>query len=131
MKMEKQKTKQGEVEKKNLGSSSKKTEEENKGSKSCTDRDCPVHGEIKVRGRTFKGAVIRKFPRRITIEFGRTIYIPKYERQMKKKTRIHARLPDCIKDEINIGDYVEIRECRPLSKIIHFIVIKKIRGGEK
>jgi ribosomal protein S17 len=26
---------------------------------------------------------------------------------------------------------VLIRECRPLSKIIHFVVIKKIKSGEE
>ena len=64
------------------------------------------------------------------VAFERIIFVRKYERQMKKKTKIHARLPDCLKDEINIGDYIEIRECRPLSKIIHFAVVGKI-GREK
>ena len=97
----------------------------------CQDLHCPVHGKIKVRGRSFKGSVISKHPRRICIGFERTIYVKKYERYTKKKTKIHARLPDCMKDKINIGDYIEVKECRPLSKIIHFIVIKKIRGEEK
>jgi len=46
---------------------------------------------------------------------------------MKGKTKIHARLPKCIEDKINIGDIVRIQECRPLSKIIHFVFIKKIK----
>ena len=46
---------------------------------------------------------------------------------MKKKTKIHARLPDCLRDEIEIGDYIEVRECRPLSKIIHSCVVRKIK----
>ncbi len=96
----------------------------------CKDRDCPFHGKLKVRGRTFEGEVIRKFPRRITIGFERMIYIRKYERYAKSKTKIHARLPMCIENEIDIGDTVLVRECRPLSKIIHFIVIKKIARGE-
>ena len=29
-----------------------------------------------------------------------------------------------------VGDTVKIQECRPLSKIIHFVVIKKIKSGE-
>ena len=96
---------------------------------SCADRDCPVHGSLKSRGRKFKGIVTKKNPRRIAIEFERIIYLRKYERYMKKKTRIHARLPDCMKD-IEIGDYIEVQECRPLSKIIHFVVINKIRDKE-
>ena len=95
----------------------------------CNDRFCPKHGQISVRGRIFKGKVIKKFPKRVVIEFERTLYIKKYERYAKKKTKLHARLPNCM-DDINIGDYIEIRECRPISKIVHFIVINKIRGAE-
>jgi small subunit ribosomal protein S17 len=97
----------------------------------CRDRQCPVHGSLKLRGKSFKGYVIKKLPRRVVIEFERILYVRKYERQMKKKTKIHARLPDCMRHEINEGDYVEVKECRPLSKIIHFAVVKKIRGGNE
>jgi small subunit ribosomal protein S17 len=97
----------------------------------CTDKFCPRHNSISVRGRSFKGKVIKKFPKRICIEFERTIYIKKYERYSKRKTKLHARLPDCMANEINIGDYNEIRECRPISKIIHFIVIRKITEEDK
>ncbi len=82
------------------------------------------------RGRVFYGYVTKKFPRRVVIEFQRTVYVTKYERFYKKKTRLHARLPDAIANEINIGDYVKVRECRPLSKIIHFIVIEKLKSAE-
>ncbi|MBT4166322.1 30S ribosomal protein S17 [archaeon] len=77
------------------------------------------------RGRTFKGTVIKKFPKRVVIEFERTIYIKKYERYSKRKTKLHARLPEDMVKDIGIGDYIEIMECRPLSKIIHFIVVGK------
>lgn len=102
----------------------------NKEKINCTDKFCPTHGHISIRGRSFKGKVIRKFPKRVCIEFERTIYIKKYERYSKRKTKLHARLPDCMADDINLGDYIEIRECRPISKIIHFIVIAKIHGQE-
>lgn len=85
---------------------------------------------ISIRGRTFEGEVIKKFPKRIVLEFERTIYVQKYERFSKVKTRLHARLPDSLENEINVGDYIQVKECRPLSKIIHFIVIKKIRSAE-
>ncbi len=97
---------------------------------SCSDKQCPIHGNLKVRGRTFKGEIVRKFSRRLVIEFERYIYVPKYERYIVKKTKIHARIPFCMKDKINVGDYVEIKECRPLSKIIHFVVTRKIKGKE-
>lgn len=95
----------------------------------CVDRCCPVHGQISLRGRTFKGKVTKKFPKRVCIEFERTFYVKKYERYAKRKTKLHARLPDCIADTVNIGDYIEIKECRPISKIIHFVVTKKISAG--
>lgn len=95
----------------------------------CTDVKCPFHGELKLRGRKFMGTVIKKFPKRVVIEFERTIFIPKYERYAKSKTKLHARLSDCLANEIQVGDYIEIQECRQLSKIIAFAVTKKIRSA--
>jgi small subunit ribosomal protein S17 len=93
---------------------------------SCTDPKCPFHGNLSLRGRTFSGKVIKKFPTRVCIEFERTYFIKKYERYAKARTRIHARLPDCLAETINIGDLIEIKECRPISKIIKFAVVRKI-----
>ena len=95
------------------------------------DTDCPVHGNLKARGRVFEGKVISKFPKRIAIEFERMVYVRKYERYKKSRTKIHARLPSCMEKEINLGDLVRIQECRPLSKIIHFVVVKKIKSAEE
>jgi small subunit ribosomal protein S17 len=82
-----------------------------------------------LRGRIFQGTVTKKFPKRLTIEFERTIYLRKYERYAKSKTKLHARLSDCLAPSINVGDYIEIQECRPLSKIITFVVTKKIKSA--
>ncbi len=98
---------------------------------SCNDPRCHIHGKLKVRGRVFKGKVIKKSQKRVAIEFERMIYIKKYERYAKSKTKIHARLPDCMEKSINIGDLIKIQECRPLSKIIHFVVIEKIKSAEE
>ncbi|MFC1710649.1 30S ribosomal protein S17 [Nanoarchaeota archaeon] len=95
----------------------------------CKDRNCHVHGNLKTRGKIFEGAVIKKFPKRITIEFERMTYVRKYERYAKSKTKIHARLPICMEKQINVGDHIRIQECRPLSKIIHFTVISKIKNN--
>lgn len=86
---------------------------------------------ISTRGRTFQGVVIRKFPMKVTIEFERTVKIPKYERFMKKRTRVHARLPNQFAEEVNIGDLIKVQETRPLSKTIHAIVVEKVRSAEK
>ncbi len=97
----------------------------------CHDVNCPFHGKLSVRGRGFNGVVISKSHKRIAIEFERTIYVRKYERYAKLKTKIHARLPLCIEKQVNVGDFVRIEECRPLSKIIHFVVTNKIMLGEQ
>lgn len=97
----------------------------------CIDKKCHIHGNLKTRGRIFEGVIIRKFPKRVTIEFERMVYIRKYERYTKTKTKIHARLPDCMIKKIDIGDLVKIQECKPLSKIIHFAVIGKVNDEEK
>jgi small subunit ribosomal protein S17 len=97
----------------------------------CEDRDCPTHGTLKVRGRIFEGRVIKKFPKRIVIEFERMTYVRKYERYAKSRTKIHARLPFCMEKSIDIGDLIQVGECRPLSKITHFVVIKKIKSKDE
>lgn len=97
----------------------------------CNDKNCHIHGNLKTRGRTFKGAVIKKFHKRVVIEFERLVYVKKYERYKKLKTKIHARLPGCMEEKINVGDYINIQECRPLSKLVHFAVIGKIKSKEE
>ena len=120
------------VERKNIEIKARKIEEKKLAEAVCNDIKCPFHGKLKTRGRIFEGRVIKKLPKRIVIEFERMIYIKKYERYMKGRTKIHARLPDCMEKEIAVGDLIKVQECRPLSKIIHFAVIKKIKsGGEK
>ena len=88
-------------------------------------------GKINPRGRIFEGKVTRKFPKRVTVEFERTVYIRKYERYAKSRTKIHARLPEEMKKQVNVGDIIKVQECRPLSKLIHFIVIKKIKDAKE
>ena len=101
------------------------------GAGKCSDKECFIHGNLKTRGRIFEGVVTKKFPKRIAIEFERNIYVKKYERYAKSKTKIHARVPKCMEDQIHVGDYIKIQECRPLSKIIHFSVIEKIKDANK
>lgn len=79
---------------------------------------------VGTRGRTFKGQVVKKFEKRIVVDLERTVKIKKYERFMKKKTRIHARILDGT--DVHVGDVVKVRECRPLSKITHFMFVEKL-----
>lgn len=96
---------------------------------SCKDRRCPYHGKLRVHGRIFKGTVKKIVKKRTAVEFERLIYLPKYERYMKKKIRLQAHIPDCIK--IAIGDLVQVGECRPLSKITHHVILKRLSSKNK
>ena len=100
---------------------------------SCADRLCPVHGDrrLKMRGRTFEGTVVKKLHGRVTIQFERMLKLAKYERYEKRRTKIHARLPGCMRDEVGVGDLIQISETRPISKMIHFVVSKLIKVKEK
>ena len=64
--------------------------------------------------RTLQGRVISdKMDKSITVAIERKVKHPIYGKFMKRTTKLHAH------DETNqcgIGDIVEIRECRPLSK---------------
>jgi len=92
----------------------------------CTDKNCPIHGGIRTRGRSFVGKVISaKMQRTVRIEFGRINYLPKYERYEKRRTRLKAHNPECI--SASEGDMVKVVECRPLSKTKHFVIIEKIK----
>ena len=87
--------------------------------------------KISTRGKTFEGTVIKMFQKRLAIQFERTIYNAKYERYSKSRTKVHARIPAELENQIKIGDLIQVQECRPLSKIIHFMVIKIIKSGEQ
>ncbi len=108
------------MEKKNV----KKKGKVDKATSKCGDKLCPIHGlkKLKTRGRILKGVVIRKFPKRTVIEFERMKKLSKYERYEKRKTRIHARVSDCMENLFNVGDLIEVSETRPISKMIHFVV---------
>ena len=91
----------------------------------CKDRFCIVHGGFNTRGRSFSGEVTKIFGQRAVIEFQRKVFIKKYERYAKAKTKLHAHIPECLKGQIEVGDLVTIQECRPISKIKHFVVLRK------
>lgn len=96
--------------------------------KKCEDEKCPFHGQLSVRGSTFEGEVVSKSHKTVTVKWQYYHYVPKYERYMRKNTKVSAHCPPCI--EANIGDKVKIGETRPLSKGKNFVVLEKI-GAEK
>ena len=93
--------------------------------KECTDKKCPFHGDISVRGRMFTGRIIKKdVHRSATVEWARRIQIPKYERYQKKRTKIHVHNPPCI--DAKEGDNVKIMECKPISKTKNFVIVEDL-----
>ncbi len=91
----------------------------------CTDIKCPFHGELKVRGRTFEGTVKSdKMTNTVTVEWERMILVPKYNRYIKRRSKVKAHNPECIKAKT--GDRVLIVECRPLSRTKKFTVVKVV-----
>ena len=91
----------------------------------CDDINCPFHGTLKIRGKQFTGVVVSsKMQKSVSVEWGDKIFIPKYERYKKTKTKVIAHNPDCI--GAVEGDQVKIIECRPLSKTKNFVVVQVI-----
>lgn len=91
----------------------------------CEDKKCPFHGSLKVHGRQFTGIIIKADAHRsATIEFERSYFVPKYERNEKRRTRIRAHNPSCV--DAKKGDKVIIAECKPISKTKGFVIIEKI-----
>lgn len=100
-----------------------------KKSEKCNDKNCPVHGSLKTRGRNFTGTVIStKMQKSVLVEWERRIFLKKYERYEKKRSKVKAHKPECM--EVNEGDFVKITECRPLSKTKNFVIVEVI-GQEK
>jgi small subunit ribosomal protein S17 len=92
--------------------------------KACTDRNCPFHGRLPVRGQIFDGIVVSDgMDKSAVIRRERTVYVPKYERYLKRTSRMSVHSPPCI--EAKEGDEVTVMECRPLSKTIAFTIVSK------
>ena len=91
----------------------------------CTDKKCPVHGNVKTRGSIIKGIVkTAKAKHTATIEKPYLKFVPKYERYERRKTRISVHVPGCM--EIKVGDRVLVKECRKLSKTKNFVITEKL-----
>jgi len=97
---------------------------------SCSDKNCPAHGSVKVRGREFVGTVISdKMSKTVVVSWSRRAFVKKYERYERKWSKINAHNPDCI--NAKKGDVVKVQETRPLSKTKHFAIIQVIGRESK
>jgi small subunit ribosomal protein S17 len=96
--------------------------------KTCSDPLCPFHGSLPIRGILQTGKVASVASKNmIVVEKELTRYSPKFNRYYRIRKKVHAKLPQCI--TVAVGDNVTLGECRPLSKIVSFVVLQN-RGSK-
>ena len=93
--------------------------------KTCTDRNCPFHGDLHVRGRGLEGVVVSaKMDKTVIVKREYLYYVPKFMRYERRQSRIPSHNPPCI--NAKEGERVRIAECRPISKTVSFVVVEKL-----
>jgi small subunit ribosomal protein S17 len=94
------------------------------------DKNCPFHGEITVKSETLTGVVVKKDANRsATIEWERSVPVPKYERNLIRRSRVRVHNPECINAEI--GQKVLVARSKPISKTKHFVILKVLDANEQ
>jgi small subunit ribosomal protein S17 len=79
---------------------------------------------IQSRGRTLQGVVVsNKMDKTITVRVERKEKHPKYGKFVRRTTVIHAHDPS---NECLEGDWVVIKEFRPLSKTKSWVLVERI-----
>lgn len=91
----------------------------------CGDQKCFIHGNVRVRGQVLTGVVVStKAKKTAIVERPRLIYISKYKRYARTKSRYAAHNPPCI--NAKVGDTVKIGECRKLSRTKSWMIIEVV-----
>lgn len=95
--------------------------------KSCTDPNCPFHGNLSVRGRVLDGTVISlKMDKTAIIRRDYLQYVPKFKRYERRHSHVPAHNPSCL--TIKEDDKVKVAECRPISKTVSFVIVEKLEA---
>ena len=96
----------------------------------CDDRNCYVHGTLKVRGATMVGKVVSdRGKKTVIVERAYIKKIPKYKKFARARSKIAAHNPECI--NAKVGDTVLIGETRKISKTKSWTVIKVLEGSDE
>jgi small subunit ribosomal protein S17 len=93
---------------------------------------CPFHGELPVRGQVIEGEVVSNdMDRTVVVQREYDVTVPKYDRLMKRRSRIPAHVPGVL-EPLSVGDEVRIAETRPLSKTKAHVVVEVVEsaGGD-
>jgi small subunit ribosomal protein S17 len=95
----------------------------------CSDENCPFHGNLSVRGQVLEGEVASTdMEKTVVVEREYDVFVPKYDRYMKRRSRVPAHAPECF--DVSVGDTVSIAETRPLSKTKSHAVVEVTEGDE-
>ncbi|SDJ66181.1 30S ribosomal protein S17 [Natronorubrum texcoconense] len=85
---------------------------------------CPFYGELPVRGQILEGQVVSTdMDKTVVVEREYDVTVPKYDRQMKRRSRVPAHVPGVL-EPLSVGDTVKIAETRPLSKTKSHVVVE-------
>ncbi len=96
----------------------------------CGDKNCYVHGSIKVRGSRIEGRIVSdRGKRTVIVERNISSIMPKYNRISKKVSRVPAHNPQCI--NAKYGDIVRIGETRKISKTKAWTVLEIVSNEYK
>lgn len=98
------------------------------------DKKCPFVGDVNVRGRIFKGKVIKmKAEKTIVVRIDYLHYDSKYKRFARRNSKINVHLSPCFLGLVHLGDTVVCGETRPLSKTKSSVVVavEKAEDSEK
>ncbi|WP_128225636.1 30S ribosomal protein S17 [Halobacteriaceae bacterium SHR40] len=87
---------------------------------------CPFYGDLPVRGQVIEGEVVSTdMAKTVVVEREYDVTVPKYDRLMKRRSRIPAHVPGVLRP-LSVGDTVKIAETRPLSKTKSHVVVEVV-----
>ncbi|HTW40275.1 MAG TPA: 30S ribosomal protein S17 [Thermoplasmata archaeon] len=91
----------------------------------CSDRHCPFHGRLSLRGQVIEGTVVSTSMQHTAV-VERTLlhFVSKFERYEKRRRRYLAHAPPCL--NVPVGHRVRIAETRPLSKLVSFCIVEDL-----
>ncbi|MBO8416504.1 MAG: 30S ribosomal protein S17 [Proteobacteria bacterium] len=79
--------------------------------------------------RTLRGKVVSdKMQKACVVAIERRVKHPLYGKIVKRTTKLHVQ---DVNNDARVGDYVEIKECRPVSKTIAWTLVQIVERAEK
>ncbi len=79
--------------------------------------------------RTLRGKVVSdKMQKACVVAIERRVKHPIYGKIVKRTTKLHVQ---DVNNEAKVGDTVEIRECRPVSKTIAWTLVQVVEKADK